>query len=217
MPAEDLPAQGIEAEILFLRSEAAQKKIEAESPVPSLAHARDGDAPLLNPISWGYFNFCFFFCLFLALLGTPFLGAQSSQGGTSGESFIPGGHRGEVNILLHDGEGLLLSAGADGFLEIWDIPGEKALRRFQVSSLPLKSMALRPGEKELCLIEADGMGINRISAWDYERLERLFSLDFEDPLSYVTYSAGGTYLMAAAGGSVFFSHAQDRGAGEGYG
>ena len=39
-------AQGIEAEILFSWSEATRIKIGAESPVPSLAHAREGDAPI---------------------------------------------------------------------------------------------------------------------------------------------------------------------------
>jgi WD40 repeat protein len=98
-----------------------------------------------------------------------------------------GSHRGKVNAVLWDaGHSQILSAGADGFLGIWDIKNNRAEDRFQLSSYALSSMVLRPGKPQIALIENDGLGLYRISAWDYEAKRNLFILRFRDPVSYIT-------------------------------
>jgi WD40 repeat protein len=69
-------------------------------------------------------------------------------------------------------------------------------------------MVLRPGKNEVALIESDPMGLCRISAWDYLEKRSLFTLRFRDPVSYINYSAGGNFLIAAGGGrnGVVFIH-----------
>jgi WD40 repeat protein len=111
---------------------------------------------------------------------------------------VPGPHRGRVNCLQYDGE-RILSAGEDGFLEIWD--QSRAVLRFQISSLPISALAVRPGKTQIACIETDDLGQYRISAWDYETLTKLFTLRFQDPVQGISYSAGGTYLIISRSGS----------------
>ncbi|MDR3145491.1 MAG: WD40 repeat domain-containing protein [Treponema sp.] len=121
--------------------------------------------------------------------------------------FPAGGHTGQINALVYDEAGeSILSAGADGFLGIWNIRNNRAEERFQLSSYSLLSMALRPGKTQIALIESDGLGSYRISAWDYAAKKNLFILRFRDPLSYITYSGGGNFLIvsrSARNGVVF--------------
>jgi WD40 repeat protein len=112
--------------------------------------------------------------------------------------FPAAGHSGPVNAMRYDGDrDLILSAGADGFLGIWNVRNNRAEERFQVSSYSLLSMALRPGKTQIALIESDGLGSYRISAWDYLAKKNLFILRFRDPLSYITYSGSGNFLIVS--------------------
>ncbi|MDR3130205.1 MAG: WD40 repeat domain-containing protein [Treponema sp.] len=124
-----------------------------------------------------------------------------------------GKHTGAVNAVAYDGEGRVFSAGADGFLGIWNIRDGRAEDRFQLSQYPLTSIALRPGKTQLALVESDGLGIWRISAWDYKKKQRLFTLSFRDPLLYITYSAGGNFIILArsAIAGVVFLHPETGG------
>jgi hypothetical protein len=99
--------------------------------------------------------------------------------------------------VVYDGEDRVLSAGADGFLGIWNIRNNASEERFQLSSCSLVSMVRRPGETQVALIESDGLGLYRISAWDYEKKQKLFTLRFRDPVSYITYSAGGNFIIVS--------------------
>jgi hypothetical protein len=116
------------------------------------------------------------------------------------QDIIPGGHRGTVNAIQYDGD-RILSAGEDGFLEIWDLGRRQAVSRFQLSGLPLLSMVIRPGKTQIACIESDNLGQYRISAWDYQTLENLFTLRLRDPVRYLSYSAGGNFLIIARSGS----------------
>jgi hypothetical protein len=118
------------------------------------------------------------------------------------------GHRGAVTTLLYDGENRILSAGEDGFLTIWDIRQNMASGRFQLSPYGIRSMVLRPGKTQLTLIESDDLGLYRISAWDYAAKQKLFTLRFRDSVSYINYSGGGNFLIAARSGrtGVVFIH-----------
>jgi len=118
---------------------------------------------------------------------------------------MPGGHRGQVYALAYRGE-RILSAGEDGFIEIWrtenraGTAGGQAESRFQVSPYRIIAMAERPEKDEVCLIESDGMGLYRISAWNYTERRNIFTLQLGDPFGYVTYSAAGNFIIAARDG-----------------
>jgi hypothetical protein len=139
--------------------------------------------------------------LVTAILAAPCSSAQGrdAQWGWTFRDFIPGGHRGAVRTLIHDGE-KILSAGEDGFLEIWNPRTGAAEERIQLSPYRINAMVQRPGKPEICLIESDGLGLYRISAWNYRDRINLFTLRFRDPISYITYSAGGNFLITARSG-----------------
>ncbi|MDR1443620.1 MAG: WD40 repeat domain-containing protein, partial [Treponema sp.] len=139
--------------------------------------------------------------LFFALLTVP--GRAAAQDRQENrlwvfQDIIPGSHRGHVTCIQYDGE-RILSAGEDGFLEIWD--QRQAVLRFQISRLPISAMAVRPGKTQIACIETDDLGQYRISAWDYGTLANLFTLRFRDPVQSIGYSAGGTYLIISRSGS----------------
>jgi hypothetical protein len=139
-----------------------------------------------------------FFSIFLLVSVFSPLFAQSRN--TSNTADIPGGHRGEVNALICDPMGRILSAGADGFLEIWDTKTNAASDRFQLSPYSITAMALRPDKPQITLVENDGLGLYRVSAWDYEQKRNIFTLRFSDSISYANYSAAGNFLMVARSG-----------------
>ncbi|MDR0622948.1 MAG: WD40 repeat domain-containing protein [Treponema sp.] len=134
--------------------------------------------------------------LVTAVLAAP---CSTAQSGWAFQGIIPGGHRGAVSALIYEGE-KILSAGEDGFLEIWNTRTGAAEERIQLSPYRINTMVQRPGKPEICLIESDGLGLYRISAWNYQERENLFTLRFRDPISYIAYSAGGNFLIAARSG-----------------
>jgi hypothetical protein len=102
--------------------------------------------------------------------------------------------------MVPGGEGQIYSAGADGFVGLWDSAASRG--RFQVSPWGISHMAIRPSPAtQMALAESGGSGRYRISVWDYTSRTKLFSLPFKDPVSFLGYSAAGTFLMAATSGS----------------
>jgi hypothetical protein len=123
---------------------------------------------------------------------------------------MPGGHRGPVNALIYKGD-FLFSAGDDGFLEIWNVrdnvnlrTGGHAVERFQISQHRITAMAGRPEKDEICLVENDGMGSCRVSVWNYKERRNIFSVQFRDPIGYISYSMGGNFIIAAGTGRTGF-------------
>ena len=136
----------------------------------------------------------------LAFFTVAFPGKVESQGTSRRKEPLTlpvNGHRGPVNVLLYDHGGRILSAGADGFLGVWDISAHAAVERFQLSPFSIVSMVLRPDKPEIALIERGEPGFYRVSAWNYETKEKLFVRSFKEPVSYVNYSGGGNFLIAA--------------------
>jgi WD40 repeat protein len=110
-----------------------------------------------------------------------------------------GAHRGAINVLLSDEAGRILSAGQDGFLGIWDPKAGSAVERFQLSSYPVKAMCLKPGARDIAVCESDGLDLHRISVWDYENKTKRFTVRVRDPVSYLSYSGSGRFLIALRG------------------
>lgn len=131
-----------------------------------------------------------------------------SRGGDVRERAVPAAaHRLPVSALGYDRENrLVVSAGMDGFLGLWDLERKEAAGRFQVSPYGLSFLALRPGKSQAAVVESDGYGLYRVSAWDYLEKRKLFTLRFRDPVTALAYSAAGSFLMvgrSARNGVVF--------------
>ena len=133
---------------------------------------------------------------------------QSSPRGLD-PAAMAAGHSGAVSNMAFDlVRNYVLTAGMDGFLGIWNVKTFSAVDRFQVSPYPIRSMILRPGKSQIALVESDGVGTYRISAWDYGLKRNLFTLRFRDPVTFINYSAAGNFLMVAgsARAGVVFIH-----------
>ncbi len=109
-------------------------------------------------------------------------------------------HTGKLTCLVEDENGNIFSAGEDGFINFWNMQKNAAEDRFQLSPYAIVSMVHRPGRSHIAIVESDGMGLYRISAWDYLQKRKLFTLRFKDPVSYITYSRNGSFLIAARNG-----------------
>jgi WD40 repeat protein len=146
--------------------------------------------------------------IFLTVLLTTPVYSQSS-GRSADPALVAAGHSGMVSVMIYDPvKNYILSAGMDGCLGVWNIRSNMAVDRFQVSPYPIRFMNLRPGKPQLALVESDGVGTYRISAWDYETKQNLFTLRFRDPITFINYSAGGNFLIVtrSAGSGVLFIH-----------
>jgi WD40 repeat protein len=133
---------------------------------------------------------------------------QSSPKGLD-PAAMAAGHSGAVSIMAFDPvRNYVITAGMDGFLGIWNVRTFSAVDRFQASPYPIRSMILRPGKSQLALVESDGVGAYRISAWDYALKRNLFTLRFRDPITFINYSAAGNFLIVArsARAGVVFIH-----------
>lgn len=109
---------------------------------------------------------------------------------------VSGGHRGSIRAVVYDGS-RVITAGEDGFLGFWNVQRRAAEERFQISEIPLKAMRLRPEKSHLAVIESDGKR-RRVSAWDYETKEHLFSRDFNADPAFIAYSGAGGFLIVVA-------------------
>ena len=121
-----------------------------------------------------------FFVLFFLLLSSLSLFAQ-----------IHG-----ITALIHSGNEVI-SASQDGFIVIWDISRRTALQRFQLTTDRIQSIVHHPLNDEICIIEAANPENYRISAWNYKQKQKLFSLHSDRPVTYINYSANGSYIIAS--------------------
>ncbi|MDR1470826.1 MAG: hypothetical protein LBT00_16230 [Spirochaetaceae bacterium] len=112
--------------------------------------------------------------------------------------------------LIAGGERYVLTAGEDGFLGVWQQKTESAgadtwaagrvIERYQLSALPVSLMKAHPARSEIAYVESDGLAFHRLSVMNYWTKTPLFSLDFEDRIIFIDYTAGGSFLVVASGG-----------------
>ncbi|MBR4373407.1 MAG: hypothetical protein IKP49_03510 [Treponema sp.] len=105
-------------------------------------------------------------------------------------------------IALKNGEHSVFSAGNDGFLIKWD--DSDLGEHYQVSNLPVKFVAQNPNGKEIAVYETDGATFNRVSVWDWKNQRRKFSVNFDESVTSLSYSAKGTYVICGTVNGVYF-------------
>jgi hypothetical protein len=106
-----------------------------------------------------------------------------------------GPHAGKVNAIAVTERGDILSVGDDGYLNRWDGDASACADRFQLSQYAVEAIACRPGTPEIAVLESDGLGLFRISAWNYLEKRKLFTLRFKDSVSFLRYSASGSFIL----------------------
>ena len=86
-----------------------------------------------------------------------------------------------------------LSAGKDGFVSLFAPEG--MLESWQLSTLPIKAIAVHPDGNRVAVYESDGFSVNRVSVWDWRAKTRLFAKRFRDSVISLSWSAKGSWLL----------------------
>ncbi|MDR2596349.1 MAG: hypothetical protein LBC76_03400 [Treponema sp.] len=117
---------------------------------------------------------------------------------------ITQGHRGKITALANIGKNII-SAGEDGFIVIWNTAQRAAVERFQLTTDRIEAIVTHPQREEICITETDGIGSYKISVWNYTFKKKLFSVNSADPVTYINYSAGGSFIIAAGFNASFLA------------
>jgi hypothetical protein len=144
----------------------------------------------------------------LAVVSVPVADIETAADGESPLLPETAGEHGE-NAPSPDaasGERYVLTVGEDGFLGVWQqtagsggIAGG-AIERYQLSALPVSLMKAHPVRSEIAYVESDGLAFHRLSVMNYWTKTPLFSLRFEDRITFIDYTAGGSFLVVVTGG-----------------
>lgn len=86
-----------------------------------------------------------------------------------------------------------LSAGKDGFVSLFAPEG--FLESWQLSTIPIKAIAVHPDGNRVAIYESDGFSVNRVSVWDWRSKTRVFAKRFRDSVIALSWSAKGTWLL----------------------
>lgn len=91
------------------------------------------------------------------------------------------------------------STGQDGFIIKWteDSLGE----HYQVTDLAIKLAARSPNGSDIAVYETDGAAVNMVSIWNFKTLTRKCAFTFGTPITSLSYSAKGTYVLCGTASS----------------
>ncbi|BDC95951.1 MULTISPECIES: hypothetical protein [Treponema] len=120
-------------------------------------------------------------------------------------------HQKSVSVVSGNQSGSVFSAGEDGFLIKW-LPDDMG-EHYQVSELAVKKIAQHPNGNDIAVYETDGASYNRVCIWDWKNQRRKNIFRFNDPITSLSYSAKGTYLVCsttAMGGAYFINSSTGR-------
>ncbi len=100
----------------------------------------------------------------------------------------------------------VFSCGTDGFLVKWTDDGLG--EHYQITDLQIKRIARSPNGNDVAVYESDGGSLNRVTIWNWHNLTRKYSYRFSDPITALTYSEKGSFLIcgtASVSGTVFIN------------
>lgn len=86
------------------------------------------------------------------------------------------------------------AAGKDGFITRFSYRTMKP-ETWQVSTIPIKRIAVHPKKTFVAVYETDGFSIHTISLWDWQTKKQLYAKRFTSSVVSLSWSAQGTYLF----------------------
>ena len=86
------------------------------------------------------------------------------------------------------------AAGKDGFITRFSYRTMKP-ETWQVSTMPIKRIAVHPKKTFIAVYETDGFSIHTISLWDWQTKKQLYAKRFTSSVLSLSWSAQGTYLF----------------------
>jgi hypothetical protein len=79
-------------------------------------------------------------------------------------------------------------------LAAWDVESGNAIERFQLTKNRLTKIALRPGKTEFAVCGTTEES-DFVAVWDYSKRVQLFYHVFTEAVTFIDYSAKGSYIM----------------------
>jgi len=105
-------------------------------------------------------------------------------------------HSGAVTDLVFDARReLLISAGEDGSIRIWDAPRARLMAVLRVSHQPVQRIAVHPSLPQVAALVGGSVRGGEIVVWDWREHAQMYSLAFREQILSVQYSPAGTYLV----------------------
>ncbi|PIE98096.1 MAG: hypothetical protein CR988_04825 [Treponema sp.] len=101
---------------------------------------------------------------------------------------------GVTEIVVTNSSSEFYVAGNDGFVTRYKYP-QLQPDTWQLSDISIKKMALHPNQKHLAIYESNGLSDHRISVWDWNKKECLFTKKLDNSVLSLVWSAKGTYLF----------------------
>ncbi|QSH92990.1 hypothetical protein C5N99_10385 [Treponema medium] len=86
------------------------------------------------------------------------------------------------------------AAGKDGFITRFSYRTMKP-ETWQVSTMPIKRIAVHPKKTFVAVYETDGFSIHTISLWDWQTKKQLYAKRFTSSVISLSWSAQGSYLF----------------------
>lgn len=124
------------------------------------------------------------------------LWALAAARGVPAPVLLNASHFGPVSHLAYDAQrGILVSGGEDGGVRVWSLTERRLLAAVQVSHRPVRSVALHPREPQFAALVGEGLRIDTLSCWDWERGRELFRVESDAQLLHAAYSPLGSYLF----------------------
>ena len=126
----------------------------------------------------------FLLTLSFAVSAQSHISTQSHQS-TVTDLAVLDGVAGEQNTVF--------SAGRDGFVVKWTEDGLG--EHYQLSDVSVQLIARSPNGSDIAVYTTDGASLNMVSVWNFKTLSRKCAYTFSDPITYLTYSAKGSYVI----------------------
>ncbi|MCR5289202.1 MAG: hypothetical protein K6E51_04340 [Treponema sp.] len=102
-------------------------------------------------------------------------------------------HQSAVTTINTSPSSEVFSTANDGFVIKWTDDGLG--EHYQISDMAISMTAISPKGNAIAIYESDGT-TNKVSVWDWSTLTKKYTVQFKTPLTLLTYSEKGTYLIA---------------------
>lgn len=126
----------------------------------------------------------------------------SGEGATEGSltsdvhSIVNTSHLGAVLDLQYDEQrGLLVSAGEDGTVRIWNASEGVLYRSLRVTRLAAQMIAVDPAAPRVAVVVSDGLRSFSLAVWDWEQQKQVLRLPLKDAPLFLRFSGQGNFLV----------------------
>ncbi len=107
---------------------------------------------------------------------------------------INSGHSHSIQSLSGNGN-TLYSCDDRGTLMIWDVEKKSLVKKLQISYLQVRNMAVNSDGTRIAVVETDTISSFKLSVWDLEKNEKLFSHKMEGLALFIQFSPKSSYIV----------------------